>query len=370
MSGEKCAHARLTREAKRELQKALEESRCVPEAKALIAKVKEESRLFRKDFSLQAEQYMKKEYKSFVNNEKDFEAAVKVFFELVERNNHNRNQLEKQNLPVQKMQEAARQIKDDYKKVREAEDGLTRRVKKLCSAMDQIRGNIDKSIIASEKREFIQRELRAKIAVLVKEFEERLASDTALYWVRNEIEIVLLEGKRLQEMSSRITHNDVEEFSRNLEHLSRQAQERELEYHMQWEIANRLCTSFEECGFQVVKYPSHTDTGSDSDIDFIHQARGEFSAQVQSSVSPDQHINFIMEGASGEESIQLGVDENCDERLKELILRLKEKGVIIENISWKGPGGIWRRIYNDISYLNKKEMDEEIQNLQEQEIQM
>jgi hypothetical protein len=181
---------------------------------------------------------------------------------------------------------------------------------------------------------------RAKVAGLIGELDMRLhpAGGTTLAGVKREASGLRKSLSNLNSRKDYPTQEEVVQARGELAGLVAKAEAQESESRRQWSVFERL-----DQAFQGVKF--HRDgrvemPAPGNSVHASHSTReADVVATISSQVDPNGSIHIEMRGSSDTGSITLPPDDHCPDRLIEIAMQARNKGLIIEKVLCKGPDG-------------------------------
>lgn len=362
MSGEKCAQARLEREAEQALRRSISAVRQVAQASAFREKTREEIRQFESLFEARGKKYMKNEYEKYEKNRAAYEAKMTAFEDKKEQLFQEIAAADKVKVQSHREKaETAQRLDQKEKEMNILLEELNSSRQEMNNCMNNIKDNLKKKMIEEEQRIVKQKERRAELSAVVKEYENRLQEDQSTPWVYEQITETLSQARDYMDEWETIADEDISRVKQRLIQLLEEGRTIEYDNLYRWEVAGRLREAFEQSGFRILETPEDYNTVGLSEIRFSHELDdSEYFAQIRTEIPMDRNINLKMLSRDDEESMTYQPDDDCGERLFDIIERARQLGLIIENISWKNPdGGGMESIYEEDQIAEEHDEEED-----------
>ena len=323
MSGKKCARVDLTAEAKRELERILDNNRQTAQTLANLSNLLGRLKSLQEDVA---------HYLDSPTISEGFRQKLKAFGALIAPFITQFDELRKQLDQLEQLRHSP-----DPVTARDQASRLQNEIKRLLQELEQLAAEItaqlqgvEQSIAAEGRVEEYQARQAARHALtgLLEEVKMRLhpATSLSLQSVAERANELLARLEELCLQPGQVYERDVQECRTQLGELSREAEAREWERQTQWEIFKRLNQAFQGAGFYLdtpVQMPPH-----DTPIKARHViAEEELRASVDTLVHKGGDVIVDMSGESGDESVVLGKDQHCDVNLARLVDRALRCGL-------------------------------------------
>ncbi len=340
MSGEKCAKATLTAEARAAIEREFNRSR------ALVAVLANAANLVRQAESLEVERYLqgeinegfRKKLETLNAQIESFRGSMRKLQAALDRLMALRSKVEW----VNSDQALATSMRQDAESVAAEVERRMPEIETLISSTSERLEQEQQSAqySAQKESERNRRTLKGLLGELQWRANPALPCSLSLvYTGAQKFEIDLnaaITG------SKHITDADVDQFRSKFQELIKEAEQVERKRAEHRSLAQTLDRAFQNAGFKRV----HEDTIEAGNlIVFQHRANSQtLHVKVDSRVNQDGHINLLMEGASGSGTAKMTAHNGCIGDIESVIAQAQALGLIIDDVIWKDPGGDWKSL--------------------------
>jgi regulator of replication initiation timing len=339
MSGEKCARASLTEQARIIVEQMFNRSRALVSVLAAAANLVEQAESLGVDHHLKkgVREGLRQRLESFADELESFRGDVRKLQSVLDQIQG----LHDKAIKDSSDQQAATSLGHEADRLA---DAIKRRMPEIESLMGSIADPLEQeqqsekyhTQIASERNQRVLRGILGEV-----QWRMNPALPCSLSLVHDAAQQLETRLSDLITHSQQVTEPEVDEFRSQMNRLIEEAERIDRQQTLHRSLAQTLDRAFQEAGFNRVLSAQDTDDHG-SVIIFQHRVdKSPLHVKVDSRVKQNGGIDLLMEGASGSGAAQLKAHEGCLGDLETVITQAKRLGLIIQDVLWKGPGGDW-----------------------------